>query len=95
MLDLSIVMPVSSYTRKFSGSRFKWLIHAGLENLPGSFAVWAASKEAAFLHGRTVWASWDVEELATGDVRKRIDEDFYFLKGSIVGLDGTNLARFP
>ncbi|KAF2107963.1 hypothetical protein BDV96DRAFT_505206 [Lophiotrema nucula] len=60
--------------------------------LTGSFAVWAASKEAAFLHGRTVWVSWDVEELATGELRKRLDEDFYFLRGTIAGLDAGNLA---
>lgn len=32
-------------------------------NLPGHFCVWLASEEAAFLAGRFVWASWDVEEL--------------------------------
>ena len=33
------------------------------ENLAGNFAVWLASPEAAFLHGRFVWAEWDVDEL--------------------------------
>lgn len=33
------------------------------DTLPGDFAVWAASKEARFLHGRLVWSGWDVEEL--------------------------------
>lgn len=32
-------------------------------NLPASFMVWAATKQAAFLHGRFVWANWDVREL--------------------------------
>jgi short-subunit dehydrogenase len=32
-------------------------------DLPGNFAVWLASKEAAFLAGRLVYATWDVEEL--------------------------------
>jgi short-subunit dehydrogenase len=32
-------------------------------NLPGHFAVWLASKEAAFLAGRLVYATWDVDEL--------------------------------
>ena len=32
-------------------------------SIPGDFAVWAASDDAAFLHGRYVWASWDVDEL--------------------------------
>lgn len=63
-----------------------------LAQLPGAFAVWAASKESAFFHGRTAWASWDVEELATGELRKRIDEDFYFLRGTIAGLKGGQLA---
>jgi short-subunit dehydrogenase len=31
--------------------------------LPGQFSVWLASKEAAFLNGRFVWANWDVVEL--------------------------------
>ncbi|KAF2126489.1 NAD(P)-binding protein [Dothidotthia symphoricarpi CBS 119687] len=62
------------------------------EELTGAFAVWAASKEAAFLHGRFVWCSWDVEELATGEIRKRLDEDFYYLRTSIVGLRGGFVA---
>lgn len=55
------------------------------EDLPGNFAVWAASPEAAFLHGRFVWANWDVEELKTGVVGQRIQEDEHFLK---VGMEG-------
>jgi len=66
--------------------------HFDDDRLPGSFAVWAASKEAAFLHGRTVWGSWDVEELASGELRERLDKDFYFLRGTIAGLNGANLA---
>ncbi|KAF2028081.1 NAD(P)-binding protein [Setomelanomma holmii] len=66
--------------------------HFDDNKLAGDFAVWAASKDAAFLHGRIVWVSWDVEELATGDLRKRIDEDFYFLRGTIAGLDAGSLA---
>ncbi|KAF1844424.1 NAD(P)-binding protein [Cucurbitaria berberidis CBS 394.84] len=62
------------------------------DELTGAFAVWAASKQAAFLHGRFVWCSWDVEELATGVIRKRIDEDFYFLKTSVVGLKSGLMA---
>ncbi|KAK9491740.1 hypothetical protein V1508DRAFT_421139 [Lipomyces doorenjongii] len=58
------------------------------DELCGAFAVWATTKEAAFLHGRFVWAAWDVEEISTGEVRKRIDEDPYYLRASIVGLSG-------
>ncbi|KAK9243137.1 hypothetical protein V1506DRAFT_405714 [Lipomyces tetrasporus] len=57
------------------------------DELCGAFAVWATTKEAEFLHGRFVWAAWDVEELSTGEVRKRIDEDPYYLRASIVGLN--------
>lgn len=55
-------------------------------NLPGQFAVWAASDEAKFLHGRFVWAEWEMEELKTGQIRKRIDEDPWFLKTGVRGL---------
>ncbi|KAK1249578.1 hypothetical protein MKX08_009581 [Trichoderma sp. CBMAI-0020] len=58
----------------------------------GGFAVWAATEQAQFLHGRFVWSSWDVDELAMGEIRKRIDEDPYFLKSSIVGLNGALLT---
>ena len=61
-------------------------------DLSAGFAVWITSQEAAFLHGRVVWATWDVTELANGDVRKRIEEDFYFLKESVVGLRDGMLA---
>ncbi|KAF2831613.1 NAD(P)-binding protein [Ophiobolus disseminans] len=60
--------------------------------LTGDFAVWAASEEAAFFHGRYAWCSWDVNELATGELRKRLDVDFYFLRGTISGLNGQLLA---
>ncbi|OAG08446.1 NAD(P)-binding protein [Paraphaeosphaeria sporulosa] len=56
------------------------------ENLPGQFAIWAASSEAKFLHGRFVWANWDVSELSSGDLRRQIDEDEHFLKVGIEGL---------
>lgn len=33
------------------------------EQLPGEFSVWAASPAARFLHGKFVWANWDVDEM--------------------------------
>lgn len=54
--------------------------------LAGNFAVWAASPEARFLHGRFVWANWDVEELRDGPVGKQIREDAQFLKVGVEGL---------
>lgn len=53
--------------------------------LPGNFAVWLASPEAAFLHGRYVEASWDVEELKSGQIREQIKNDPYLLKVGILG----------
>jgi hypothetical protein len=63
-----------------------------VDDLCGAFAVWAASEEAEFLHGRYAWASWDVEELATGEIRTRIDDDPYFLRATIGGLKHAQLA---
>ncbi|RYP89394.1 hypothetical protein DL769_000045 [Monosporascus sp. CRB-8-3] len=56
------------------------------ENLSGQFAVWFASPEAKFLHGRFVWVSRDVDELKGGELRKLIDEDELFLKTGVRGL---------
>ncbi|WQF87905.1 Putative short-chain dehydrogenase/reductase SDR, NAD(P)-binding domain superfamily [Colletotrichum destructivum] len=57
------------------------------ENLPGQFAVWAASNEAKFLHGRFVWAKWDVTELREGPIRERLDNDEQFLRVGVVGIE--------
>lgn len=47
-------------------------------NLPGHFCVWLASPEADFLHGRFVWAHWDVDEMI--EVKERIEKDPFYLK---------------
>ncbi|KAF5626214.1 peroxisomal short-chain alcohol dehydrogenase [Fusarium sp. NRRL 52700] len=60
--------------------------NASIENLPGHFSVWAATPEASFLHGRFVWANWDVDELKTGPVREQINTDEHFLKVGVEGL---------
>ncbi|KAM0083917.1 hypothetical protein ACKRZS_003862 [Fusarium odoratissimum] len=56
------------------------------EDLPGSFAVWASSPEAAFLHGRFVWAACDVEELKSEPLREKLEKDETFLKVTVEGL---------
>ncbi|KIH89758.1 NADP(+)-dependent dehydrogenase [Sporothrix brasiliensis 5110] len=61
-------------------------------DLPGSFAVWAASKEAHFLHGRYVAANWDVDELRTGDFKKHLEENPDYLRLAIVGVRDTGRA---
>ena len=62
-------------------------------SLAASFTVWAASEEAKFLHGRFVWASWDVTEMMTGEFRQRVEKDKLYLTLGIHGLDsGVNRA---
>ena len=56
-----------------------------LAELGADFAVWLASPEADFLHGRFVQAGWGVDELRTGKIRERIDSDQYFLKTGVIG----------
>ncbi|KAI3316648.1 NAD(P)-binding protein [Xylariaceae sp. AK1471] len=56
------------------------------DDLPGHYAVWAASDEAAFLHGRYTWTEWDVEELSSGEIRHRIDNDSKYLRLGLLGL---------
>lgn len=55
-------------------------------SLPGSLAVWCASPEASFLHGRFIWSAWDVEELKSGELRDRIETDEKFLRIGVHGL---------
>ncbi|KAK1991159.1 short chain dehydrogenase [Colletotrichum falcatum] len=55
--------------------------------LPGNFAVWAASEEARFLHGRFVWAKWDVEELKTGEIGDKLRKNDHYLKVGVLGLE--------
>jgi len=50
--------------------------------LPGDFAVWLASKEAQFLHGRFVWGQWDVDELVA--LKQRVEKEPTFLKIGLV-----------
>ncbi|KAF4957871.1 hypothetical protein FSARC_11167 [Fusarium sarcochroum] len=55
-------------------------------SLPGAFAVWCASPEASFLHGRFVWAAWDVDELKDGPIREKLETDGNFLRIGVHGL---------
>jgi hypothetical protein len=59
--------------------------------LAGSFAVWAASPEAAFLAGRTVWANWDVEELKARQEEIVKENLLVFTLGGFPNLDLNNL----
>ncbi|KAL7910145.1 hypothetical protein GGI35DRAFT_356926 [Trichoderma velutinum] len=55
-------------------------------SLPSSVAIWAASDEAAFLHGRFIWSAWDVEELQSGTIRERIEQDEQYLRIGVHGV---------
>jgi hypothetical protein len=57
-----------------------------VEDIPGGFAVWAASPEARFLHGRFVWSTWDVEDLASDKVKAELESDPWLLKVGVKGL---------
>ncbi|KAK6189599.1 hypothetical protein LQW54_013103 [Pestalotiopsis sp. IQ-011] len=52
-------------------------------NLPGQFAVWAASTQASFLHGRYVWSEWDINELKA--LQERLEKDENFLRIGVHG----------
>ncbi|KAK3334199.1 hypothetical protein B0T19DRAFT_383396 [Cercophora scortea] len=56
------------------------------ENLPGQWAVWGASDEAKFLHGRFVNAWWDVDELKSADIVGRLEADKHLLRVGVVGI---------
>lgn len=69
------------------GRKYSLISNDILEDLPGHFAVWAASEEAKFLHGRFVWAKWDVTELRKGPLREMIDADPEFLQVGVKGME--------
>lgn len=62
------------------------ILNSAAEDLPGDYAVWAASDEAKFLHGRFTWAAWDVDEVAAGPIRENITANSHYLKSGIVGI---------
>lgn len=74
--------------RRYVANKMPALEHYSqvLENLPGGFAVWAASAEAQFLHGRFVWSTWDVNDLMSGELRDQIESDQWLLKVGVRGL---------
>lgn len=50
--------------------------------VPAHFALWLAGEESGFLHGRYLWAQWDVDELVA--LRERVERDPSFLKIGLV-----------
>ncbi|KAG5803561.1 hypothetical protein H9Q74_011956 [Fusarium xylarioides] len=70
-----------SFERFTDENSFKW----DDIKLPGDFSVWAASEEAEFLHGRFIWAKWDVDELKNGPLRKKIESDASHFRVGVSG----------
>ncbi|KAJ3850545.1 short-chain dehydrogenase/reductase [Lentinula lateritia] len=63
--------------------------------LPADFAVWSASPAAAWLHGRFVWAHWDVDELkADKEITTRLERETGFLKVAVQGLTEVSETSF-
>ncbi|KAJ3835652.1 short-chain dehydrogenase/reductase [Lentinula raphanica] len=63
--------------------------------LPADFSVWAASPEAAWLHGRFVWAHWDVDELRADKVFcSQLEKEGGFLKVAVQGLGGVSFDSY-
>ena len=60
-------------------------------SLSAHMAVWLASEDAAFLHGRFIWANWNTEELV--DMKDRILADPTVLKIGITGVDGFTVKK--
>ncbi|KAG5748412.1 hypothetical protein H9Q69_005211 [Fusarium xylarioides] len=70
-----------SFERFTDENSFKW----DDIKLPGDFSVWAASEGAGFLHGRFIWAKWDVDELKNGPLRKKIESDASHFRVGVSG----------
>ncbi|KAF5344308.1 hypothetical protein D9757_014032 [Collybiopsis confluens] len=89
--------PGALYSEGASKNIEKHLVNWDDMSLPADYAVWAASPEASWLHGRFVWAHWDVDELhraatdATNDVGKQMKDEQGYLKVGVLGLPSVSL----
>ncbi|KAF3356937.1 Short chain dehydrogenase citE like protein [Verticillium longisporum] len=54
--------------------------------LPADYSVWAATEEAAFLHGKLAWAAWDVDELRSEESKKAFESNPHHLTIRVVGV---------
>lgn len=77
-------MSLAHFPTRYSHS-LTWFPFIKIEDLPGHFAVWAASDEAQHLHGRFVWAGWDVDEVRA-TLGSQLSGPGHFLKVGIEGL---------
>ena len=80
---------------RFSSIR-KFLVAAAnlqyaLVSLPGDYCVWASTPAASFLHGRFVWANWDVEELSRR--KAEIEAEEGLLKIGVQGVEYVDIRK--
>ncbi|EEY19310.1 conserved hypothetical protein [Verticillium alfalfae VaMs.102] len=54
--------------------------------LPSDYGVWAATKEAEFLHGKFVWAGWDMDELRSEESQRQFERNPRHLSIRLVGI---------
>ncbi|KAJ4129465.1 hypothetical protein NW765_016338 [Fusarium oxysporum] len=89
-LQVSIVHPGAIWTdgmRQTGASELTYQFDD--VNLPAHFIVWAASPQAEFLHGRLVWANWDVKELKGEVFKKQLEDNPNLLMVGVEGLSET------
>lgn len=55
--------------------------------MPADLAVWAATDEAEFLHGRWFDGHWDVEEMKAREFKDRLEADKNFLRLGLCGVE--------
>ncbi|KAJ3737533.1 short-chain dehydrogenase/reductase [Lentinula guzmanii] len=95
--DVQIISfhPGALYSESASANFDKNLVNWDEMALPADYAVWAASPEASWLHGRFVWAHWDVEELKSDkDILTRLEQETGFLKVGVQGLAEISMEAF-
>jgi NAD(P)-dependent dehydrogenase (short-subunit alcohol dehydrogenase family) len=76
-VNIFLFHPGAFYTpgvaANFARADVKW----DEEDLPAHFALWLAGPETRFLHGRFMWANWDVDELIV--LKERLEKEEAFL----------------
>ncbi|KAE9579232.1 Short chain dehydrogenase andI [Colletotrichum fructicola] len=89
-MQISIVHPGAIWTDGMarSGANATTYRYDDID-LPGHFVLWAASRQAEFLHGRFIWANWDVDELRGEEFRKALEDNPNFLTVGVEGLSET------
>lgn len=74
--------PGSFYTPGVAANMPKGAVEWEDVDLPAHFAVWLAGPDSGFLHGRYLWANWDVDELT--EVKDRLESDATFLTVGLI-----------